>query len=342
MGTRIKTFDSTGTAPNGRLYAGDMNALQDDYADLSNYSQEVDAATFGIGETALKLLRYGAGEARVSGMLRTDGILRGLGGLYAGAFTTTQRDAIPLGSRPYGLLILNTTTNQYEWNKGTDTTPNWQAIAATASVTEVAIGSMMDWPWAAGSIPSWALLPFGQAISRTTYSTLNALASAAGYVYGNGDGSTTFNMPDYRGRIGIGLDNMGGTAANRVTSGISGINGASLGAVGGAEGVTLTTGQIPAHNHTTNESPHNHAHTDPGHSHSYYYWNGGNVGGISTLGTTQASDGSDSRTGGVISATTGITNQAASTGISINNAGGGGVHNNMPPSVVVNKIMRAI
>src|SRR5580765_2317224 len=171
MGTRIKTFDSTGTAPNGRLYAGDMNALQDDYADLSNYSQEVDAATFGIGETALKLLRYGAGEARVSGMLRTDGILRGLGGLYAGAFTTTQRDAIPAGSRPYGLKILNTTTNQYEWNKGTDAAPVWGPLSP--SVWEGPIGSVMDWPGAAAQIPAGAILPYVQTISRTTFASVH-------------------------------------------------------------------------------------------------------------------------------------------------------------------------
>ena len=126
MGTRIKVFESTGLAPNGRLYAGDLNGIQDHLADQSNFSQEVDAAIFGIGEAALQLLRYAAGEARLSGALRTDSILRGLGGIVAGAFTTVQRNAIPANFAPYGLLILNTTTNQYEWNKGTDVARNWQ------------------------------------------------------------------------------------------------------------------------------------------------------------------------------------------------------------------------
>jgi|SRR5215467_66124 len=128
MGTRFKTFESTGLAPNGRVYAGDMNQMQDVYADLVNFSQEVDVAALGIGESALKLLRYGTGEARLSGALRVDAIIRALGGLYAGAFTTAQRDSIQPGFRPYGLIILNTTTNQIEWNKGTDTTPNWVSM----------------------------------------------------------------------------------------------------------------------------------------------------------------------------------------------------------------------
>jgi hypothetical protein len=103
--------------------------MQDQPADLYNLLQNVGIGSLVLGESALQIVRYGVGEARISGMLRTDGILRGLGGLYAGAFTTTQRDAITAGSRPYGLIILNTTTNQIEWNKGTDAAPNWQPVA---------------------------------------------------------------------------------------------------------------------------------------------------------------------------------------------------------------------
>lgn len=132
MGTRIKNFVSTGLAPDGRLYAGDLNRIQDQYADLSNFGQAFAAGSISLGEAALILLRYGAGEARLSGALRTDGIIRALGGVYAGAFSTVQRDAIPVGLRPFGLIILNTTTNQLEINKGTDDTPNWQTVGATS------------------------------------------------------------------------------------------------------------------------------------------------------------------------------------------------------------------
>jgi hypothetical protein len=46
-------------------------------------------------------------------------------GFLGGRFTTTQRDAIPSGSRPTGMMIFNTTTNRYEYNAGTEGSPNW-------------------------------------------------------------------------------------------------------------------------------------------------------------------------------------------------------------------------
>lgn len=143
--SRVKTFNSTGLATAGRLYAGDLNAIQDQYADLDNLTQNVRVATLAIGEAGLQLIRYGAGEARISGALRADGVLRGLGGVVPGAFTTTQRDAISLGSRPYGIGILNTTTNQWEWNSGTDAAPNWKPMGfdASGALTLTGAGSVI-------------------------------------------------------------------------------------------------------------------------------------------------------------------------------------------------------
>lgn len=115
----------------------------------------------------------------------------------------------------------------------------------------VPIGGVLDWPYTSGSIPSWSLLPLGQAINRANYALLHVLAAASGYPHGAGDGINTFNLPDYRGRVGIGKDDMGGApGAGRITVAISGISGAVLGAVGGSEGITLTTAQIPAHTHS--------------------------------------------------------------------------------------------
>jgi len=127
---RHKTFNSSGVPPDGVLFAGDENAMQDRAAELANFSQTVDVGTLRIAESALQLLRFASSplEARITAALRVDGILRGLGGLYAGTFTTTQRDAIPAGSRPFGLVILNTTTVRFEWNAGTDAVPRWQAV----------------------------------------------------------------------------------------------------------------------------------------------------------------------------------------------------------------------
>src|SRR5262245_4688002 len=245
--TRVKTFDNTGIATAGRLYAGDLNLIQDQYSDNMNLAQTHGVGTLQVGESGLQLLRYGSGEARLSEWFRIDGIFRGLGGIYTGAFTTAQRDAIVAGSRPYGLIILNTTNNRIEWNSGTDATPNWQPIADPAG--DVLIGSTIDWPWIHTQLPATYLLPYGQAISRTAYPALHALAAASAYPHGNGDGSTTFNMPDFRGRVAVGRDDMGGAAASRVTSGGSGILGTTLGAVGGVQNITLAVGEIPVHSH---------------------------------------------------------------------------------------------
>jgi microcystin-dependent protein len=77
------------------------------------------------------------------------------------------------------------------------------------------------------------LLAYGQAISRTAYAGLFAAYSTT---YGVGDGSTTFNLPDLRGRVAAGKDDMGGAAASRLSGGT--VLGAGLGTQ------TATTGSV--------------------------------------------------------------------------------------------------
>ena len=142
--SRFKTFDATGIAPNGRLYAGDLNAIQDMKADQSNFGQAIDLAALRIGDGAIQLLKYGALEARFTAAVRADGIVRGLGGLFAGTYSTPQRDAIPVGSRPYGLLIVNTTTNRYEWNSGSDAAPTWQPVSPPTGAGSIGSSEIAD------------------------------------------------------------------------------------------------------------------------------------------------------------------------------------------------------
>jgi microcystin-dependent protein len=96
------------------------------------------------------------------------------------------------------------------------------------------------------TLPALCLAPFGQNVNRTTYA---AYFAEVGTTYGAGDGSTTFAMPDYRGRVIAGKDDMGGSSANRLTNQSGGLNGDVLGATGGAETHTLTTAEMPAHTH---------------------------------------------------------------------------------------------
>ena len=107
------------------------------------------------------------------------------------------------------------------------------------------VGTVLD--YGGTSAPSGFLLCYGQAVSRTTYALLFAAISTT---YGVGDGSTTFNLPDVRGRVVAGKDNMGGSSADRLTNQTGGLNGDTLGATGGSETHTLTTAQMPAHTHT--------------------------------------------------------------------------------------------
>jgi microcystin-dependent protein len=101
---------------------------------------------------------------------------------------------------------------------------------STASNSPSLTGVMF--PYGGSAAPSWALLCNGLAYSRTTYAALFAII---GTTFGAGDGSTTFNVPDLRGRAPFGNDIMANTAANRITSGVSGINGSATGASGGTQ-----------------------------------------------------------------------------------------------------------
>lgn len=86
-------------------------------------------------------------------------------------------------------------------------------------------------------LPQGHLWADGSAIVAANYVELAALLGT--------------NVPDRRGRVGVGRDNMGGTVAGRVTVGGSGITGTSLLAAGGGESTTLSTAMLPSHVHGT-------------------------------------------------------------------------------------------
>src|SRR3990167_995154 len=98
--------------------------------------------------------------------------------------------------------------------------------------------------WSAASARDGALTANGAAVSRTLYADLFA---AIGTVYGVGDGSTTFNLPDLGGRVVAGKE----ATESRITTAISGFSGATLGAVApaGAQAHALTIAELAAHTH---------------------------------------------------------------------------------------------
>lgn len=203
--------------------------------------------------------------------------------------------------------------------------------------------------WFTATPPTNWLICDGSSLDTTTYATLFA---AIGYTYG-GSGAN-FNLPNLQDRFGL------GASATH-----------ALAATGGEATHLLTAAEIPAHTHpitdhththTVNQTPHGHGdpgHThgvnDPGHAHDSE-WFVSNQFGVGNFSPNNPSRG----TAGLNTSTnpTGVSIQAAATGIQANNAnvslaaaatgitatnantGGGAAHNNVPPFLAINFIIR--
>lgn len=187
-----------------------------------------------------------------------------------------------------------------------DTASGVQYAAAPSTGTPV--GAIQQ--YAGSSAPAGWLLCYGQAISRTLYSALFAVISTT---YGVGDGSSTFNLPDCRGRAMVGLDNMGGSDAGILDWANT------LGTTGGEQYHSLTSAE---------NGPHTHSITDPGHSHPN---------STPTTPVAVAGGATYSVWYSTLSGNTG----SATTGIIINSSGSGTGHNTMQPSILFNTIIRA-
>lgn len=183
------------------------------------------------------------------------------------------------------------------------------------------IGGVID--YAGATAPDRWLLCYGQAVSRSTYA---ALFTAIGTTYGAGDGSTTFNLPDCRGRVVAGEDDMGGSSANRLTNQSGGLNGDVLGATGGAENVTMARADMP--NVTLSGTTNNtgaHTHTVGGGQGDTGRGTGSNSAADTSSGTT-SSNGAHSHTVTTESINGGVTQTAM---------------NNVQPTIIMNKIIFA-
>lgn len=196
----------------------------------------------------------------------------------------------------------------------------WINTTTTEVFMAVSVGiGAASWLLISGNVPSGTILdyagptapfgyifPYGQTLLIADYPTL---FNAIGTTYG-GNGTTTFVAPDCRGRVIIGKDDMGGSAIGRITAAIAGFIGTVLGAFGGDQRM---------HQHT-------HAVNDPGHNHQVTQFAGIQNPFAQNLNSSVAGQGLN-RTGN------------STTGITIDNAGGGSSQN-VQPSIVLNKIMR--
>jgi hypothetical protein len=149
----------------------------------------------------------------------------GVGGIWIVRSTATGGFAVGVASAAGGSTVLVPAgTTLQMWCDGT---ANGMRVANSSVPVNVFTAVIYPFAGTVAQIPAWALFCDGTAYSRATYAALNAFLSTAGYPYGSGDGATTFNVPDTRGRVLAGFDP--GGATNRLTS----PNAATLGSAAG-------------------------------------------------------------------------------------------------------------
>lgn len=314
----LATSTLTGTASATTFLRGDNAwtalatvATSGSYADLTGKPSLATVATSGLySDLTGKPTLFDGVYASLTGKptlatVATSGLYSDLSGKPTLATVATSGSYTDLTSKPTlgtaAALNVGTSASQVVQLDGSAKLPAVDGSQLTG-LSALPSGALM--PFAGSAAPSGFLLCAGQAVSRTTYAALFAAISTT---FGAGDGSTTFTLPDLRGRAVFGVDNMNASAANRVTSGGSGISGTTRGASGGAETVTLTAGQMPSHNHSYNES--------------------GASNGTANNGYGGCGSSTFNFNAGVFSTSTGA-------------QGGGGAHNNMPPSIMLNYIIK--
>jgi microcystin-dependent protein len=200
---------------------------------------------------------------------------------------------VPLNAANLNTLESKPQKGQPNGYAALDATGKVPAAQLPAAGGSVPTGTGFD--WFGGAAPAGYLLCDGSAVSRATYA---ALFGVVGTQYGAGDGSTTFNLPDCRGRATVGL----GTHADVAT-------------LGQSEGSAVAN-RRPKHPHTLSGAPgvgslaipnHAHAINDPSHVHQAQNWEFGTAGGSTSFQVVQTASGALNVTANVIASQTGIT-----------------------------------
>lgn len=210
----------------------------------------------------------------------------------------------------------------------TGTTSNGSSLISAMSSTAGLVAGM---PFSGPNIPAGSvILSVDSSVQIHISQNATANGSGVGLIaapWGVGDGLTTFNVPDLRGRVIAGRDDMGGSAANRLVNVIAGNR---LGNAGGTDTVTLSTAQIPSHTHpvsaTTGTESAAHAH-----------------GGVAVAYSPNGNHGDDPQGPWLAQPGTSSTENAAHTHSFSTTSGGtgsGGSHSNLQPTAVANFMIK--
>lgn len=236
----------------------------------------------------------------------------GFGGIY---LVLDSRGEAPvwLAAAPYKFVektaagvVISTTDNVWSV-AGYVASAISAAIAGIPSPDTIPPGVIADYGGA--GVPAGWLACNGAEVSRTAYA---ALFAVIGTTWGAGNGSTTFTLPDGRGRVPVG-------AGGAVTADL----GNTIGAVGGAVAHTLTVAEMPSHAHPGSSA------ADSGHTHSYWSDHG--------FGTPNGGQANANSNTGLLESTG--TGSAAIT-LTIATQGGGAAFSVLQPSLVVARIIK--
>lgn len=270
---RIKTFDSTGVPPDGELYAPDLNEIQDAAAGQQDDTQTILVGVLQVGDNTIQLLKYGTGiaqltaELKVAGIIfpdssvQTSAVVPGSSGHFIGepiwgwpslslpswlSEVWGWQDGSAVSRTTYALLL----AQLVEAQSGIRNTGSPTIITGLSSTAGLAIGMAVE----GTGIPSGTIISSIDSLSQIHISknvTSSGTSTVTVFPHGNGDGSTTFNLPDARGRVPVGLALSGGHI--------------DVAGIGNNEGVSATNRRVK-HKHTNgltatsvvSESPHTH------------------------------------------------------------------------------------
>lgn len=211
--------------------------------------------------------------------------------------------------------------------------------STTATVTSGSTADLNGMPVSGTGVPAGTTIVSGEGTSTLVLSQAAIVTQAGASLrvcpHGSGNGSTTFNVPDRRGVAAFGRDNMGGSAASRLTAGVSGLDGERLGVLGGDQ-------RTPQHNHTASSAPHTHTgNTNSDGSHSHNVPNTGVlIGGAYSAGSGAYAANATTTTSTPGTHSHAFTTDATAATVTVDNAGAGTAQN-VPPAAVTNFIIYA-